>query len=246
MMPPNSPHARACKIRETLASGYKPREVAPMLRELTALAEQVFDDARRNLRQSGDAQLASTIESGALVVDMLRRAQDTLATASPSYVLAVVSFVEQALGMQELYGPGPAGAAAGVVAPRSATRGRALLVEDEEAFLRVAGNWLREAGFDVMEVTRADVARPLLVEESWDLLFADLNLPGGGDGFNLADHALASNIGIAVVFATGYSSRVRPEALASWPLLRKPFKRSDLEAAVEKAMRMTARHASVA
>ena len=237
-LPPPSVLAR--RIRDHLASGGAGTDVLASVRDLVARAEVLFAEARRDQRQAGESQFASTLEAGDMILDMLRGLETALRGpgGTPANLLSFLAFAEKALRAQELGMTRTHDAAP--QATRAAARGRALLVEDEEAFLRVAGAWLREGGFEVIEVTRADVARPLLAQEQWDLLFADVVLPGGGDGFDLAAHAIMANLGIAVVFASGFSPRPCPVALRGWPLLQKPFKRADLMAAVDQAMAQVA------
>lgn len=243
MIATNPPSARARAVREAIARGCSPGECAGLLRDLSRAAEDLFDAARASHGGAGDLELAGTVEASDVVLGILSELENTLPTSPSSHALSALSFVERALRLQELSIP-PAEPAerSNVGRPETAAprrRGRALLVEDEPAFRRVAGTWLREAGFDVIEATRADDARQQLAARRWDLLFADVVLPGGGDGFDLAEYALQSNIGIAVVFATGFSPRPRPSELRSWPMLNKPFTRNSLLAALDQALGMT-------
>jgi len=237
MIAPNPPSVSARELREAVARGLPAAQLLPMVRELSREAAALFESGWQARRGSDDSPLASLGESSEFVLDLLEGLEQSLPRASTTHILSTLNFIERALRTLEvsLFRLAPQAAAV-----RAAHRGRALLVEDEHAFMRVASTWLQDAGYEVTEVTRADDARRRLLEQRWDLLFADVVLPGGGDGFDLADHALRANIGMAVVFATGYTPRSRPQELRSWPLLKKPFTRSDCLEALARATAMAA------
>ncbi len=241
MMQTSPPSVRAREILDAVARGLPQSDLAPMIRELSRQAEALFESAWQARRGADEAPLASVGESSEFVTDLLQGLADTMPNAPQTQVLSVLNFVERALRIQELAVP-PRDPAQVAMHRQCAPirRGRALLVDDEQAFMRVARTWLQDAGFEVTETTRSDDARRRLDDERWDLLFVDVILPGGGDGFDLAAHALRADIGIAVVFATGYTTRPRPRQLLSWPLLNKPFTRGDFLDALERAMGMAA------
>lgn len=245
MIQANPPSARAREIREAVARGVPPSTLVPMVRELSRQVAALFESAWQARSASEESALASVEESSEFIQDLLDGLAQSLPRSSTTQVLSALSFVERALSAQELSLPQPAQGAMPVAAAVPAVHlGRALLVEDEHAFMRVASTWLRDAGYEVTEVTRADDARRKLREERWDLLFVDVVLPGGGDGFDLADQGLRDNIGMSVVFATGYTPRARPPELRSWPMLKKPFMRGDCLDALERAKAMAATGAS--
>jgi CheY-like chemotaxis protein len=98
-----------------------------------------------------------------------------------------------------------------------------LLVEDE--FL--IGDWIAEAlekqGFAVHAVSNAVDALRHLASAPVDVLFTDINLPGGMDGAALARRARAMMPELGVVYA---SARVMPDAQARVPgsiFVSKPY-----------------------
>jgi CheY-like chemotaxis protein len=88
-------------------------------------------------------------------------------------------------------------------------RASVLLVEDEPAISDVVAAALEEQGFEVHAVaTAAEALRCLNAGTSVDVLFTDLNLPGGMDGAALAQRARELRPGLAVMYTSG-----------RWPLL---------------------------
>ncbi len=88
---------------------------------------------------------------------------------------------------------------------------RVLLVEDE----LLIGEWIAEAleeqGFRVRSVTNATEALRHLTAESVDVLFTDINLPGGMDGTVLARRAREVQPNLPVVYASGRSYELDPQ-----------------------------------
>ncbi len=81
---------------------------------------------------------------------------------------------------------------------------RVLLVEDEALVSDMVAEVLAEHGFEVHAVPDARGALEHLMEGApCDILFTDINLPGGVDGAVLARLARALRPKLAVVYASG-------------------------------------------
>jgi CheY-like chemotaxis protein len=80
---------------------------------------------------------------------------------------------------------------------------RVLLVEDEFLISELVRDSLEEQGFAVYTAANACDALRLLVSSHFDVLFTDINLPGGMDGTTLAQRARELCPGLAVVYASG-------------------------------------------
>jgi signal transduction histidine kinase len=82
-----------------------------------------------------------------------------------------------------------------------------LVVEDDDSLRAYTTEILRDLGYDVAEAAHAAAALLVLEEEARtiDLLFTDVVMPGGMNGRQLADEALARRPGLKVLFTTGYS-----------------------------------------
>lgn len=61
-----------------------------------------------------------------------------------------------------------------------------LMVEDDEGLMRGVTFTLKKEGYDVCAVTTIGDAKKRLLEESFDLMLLDLNLPDG-DGLDLCE-----------------------------------------------------------
>jgi CheY-like chemotaxis protein len=88
---------------------------------------------------------------------------------------------------------------AGTTAPISV-----LLVEDEVLISNLVADCLTASGFVVHEVTTADEAlRYIDSGANIDVLFTDVNLPGGMDGAELATRARERRPEMPIVYASG-------------------------------------------
>jgi CheY-like chemotaxis protein len=81
-----------------------------------------------------------------------------------------------------------------------------LVVEDDEVLRGYATEILRELGYQIFEAENgADALEILASHPEIDLLFTDVIMPGGLNGRQLADQALASNPKLKVLFTSGYT-----------------------------------------
>jgi CheY-like chemotaxis protein len=80
---------------------------------------------------------------------------------------------------------------------------RVLLVEDEFLISEWVSESLEEQGFAVRAVSNAAEALRLLNSTAGDVLFTDVNLPGGVDGLALAHRAREMFPDLPVVYASG-------------------------------------------
>jgi len=110
-----------------------------------------------------------------------------------------------------------------------------LLVEDDELVRSFASAQLRALGYRVTEADSGAHALQLLArEDSFDLLFTDMAMPGM-NGSQLAVSARALRPALRVLFTSGYASQAlaggSATPVAAMPdaeLLRKPYRRIDL------------------
>ncbi len=82
-----------------------------------------------------------------------------------------------------------------------------LFIEDEEELLHSISQLLREQGFQVISVPRAEDALHQLIDHHPDLILADIKLPGI-DGFDFFSQVKAKNDwkDIPVVFLTAFNN----------------------------------------
>jgi CheY-like chemotaxis protein len=115
-----------------------------------------------------------------------------------------------------------------------------LLVEDEQLISHLVADWLGENGFAVRELATADAALDYLgAGGEADVLFTDVNLPGGMDGAELAKRARQIRPDLPIVYASGrYGYRDLGGLVPRSVFLPKPYDRTDVCTLLE---RLTAR-----
>ncbi len=89
---------------------------------------------------------------------------------------------------------------------------RVLLVEDELLIGEWVAESLSEQGFAVHTVTNAADALRYLASTPVDVLFTDINLPGGIDGATLARRARELLPHLPVVYASAQVNMLDPQA----------------------------------
>jgi PAS domain S-box-containing protein len=115
-----------------------------------------------------------------------------------------------------------------------------LLVEDDAEVRTMLERLLGELGYKVTAATDGRTALALLEKGLVpDLLVTDVVLPEGPSGFELADLARSRVPALKLLFTSGYSQHLagrRPAAVASAPLLAKPFHRTELAQHIRRAL----------
>jgi CheY-like chemotaxis protein len=87
---------------------------------------------------------------------------------------------------------------------QSEKRASVLLVEDEPMISDLAIEALQDQGFEVAAVSNAgDALRRLISGAPVDVLFTDINLPGGMDGGTLARRARELRPNLPVIYTSG-------------------------------------------
>jgi CheY-like chemotaxis protein len=87
---------------------------------------------------------------------------------------------------------------------------RILLVEDEHLIRLVAGDFLRDEGFEVEEASSGDEAALRLVGPAFfDVLFTDVQMPGKMDGVHVATHARGFHPAIILIIVSGFAPLIR-------------------------------------
>ena len=116
---------------------------------------------------------------------------------------------------------------------------RVLVVEDNGELRRVAVTMLRQLGYVPIEAGDAHAALEALRKDSGiAVLFTDIVLPGGINGFDLARAALREHPRLGVIYASGYTDRA-PAAEAGVPpdvdILTKPYRIAELARLLQQA-----------
>jgi two-component system, cell cycle sensor histidine kinase and response regulator CckA len=106
-----------------------------------------------------------------------------------------------------------------------------LVVEDEPKLRKVAVKMLDRMGLQSMQAETAEDALDFLADGHIDVLFTDIELPGGMNGAELANIAQKLYPEVKVLFTTGYASEVALHQRGvdeGAPWLLKPYSQKEL------------------
>jgi len=106
-----------------------------------------------------------------------------------------------------------------------------LAVDDDPDVLPIAVTVLAEMGYSVLEASSAAEALDVLkAHPEIRLLFTDIMMPGGMDGFELAHEAKQLRPELQVVYTTGYAKTIPwgRHGVGYGPLVEKPWRRAQL------------------
>jgi len=105
-----------------------------------------------------------------------------------------------------------------------------LIVDDEKELLDLSKRYLEELGYTAVCATSGQEALDILVSEpDIDLLFSDVVMPGGMNGYELSEKALQNRPELKVLLTSGYADNTaKPDAISFESLLRKPYSRTAL------------------
>ena len=118
---------------------------------------------------------------------------------------------------------------------------RILVVEDQEAVRAVACGFLQDFGYDIVEAEDGLQALARLQEDpEIDLMFSDVVMPGGLNGFDLAQAARGIRPELKVVHTSGYpkGAMVHQEEprFREGFIIMKPYRREDLQKIIRDAL----------
>jgi signal transduction histidine kinase len=111
-----------------------------------------------------------------------------------------------------------------------------LVVEDDPAVLEVALRTIRGLGYDVITALNGPEALDILRARPVDLVFSDVVMPEGMNGYQLAVAARAIDPGVKILLTSGYSAGHRPGHDPSLPMLHKPYTRVQLAARIRAVL----------
>ncbi len=100
---------------------------------------------------------------------------------------------------------------------------RVLVVDDEVLIVLLATSWLEELGCEVeTSLNGSEALAKLGNDQHVEILITDVNMPGIS-GYQVAERAKEMRPDLKVILTSGAESDAH-----GWPLLRKPFLKSDL------------------
>src|SRR5262245_48765137 len=117
--------------------------------------------------------------------------------------------------------------------------GRVLIVDDDENMCTLLEADLRRRGFEVSWNTSANEAFANLLRADWDVVLADLNMPGM-NGIELCERIVANRADVPVVVMTAFGSMETAIAairVGAYDFVTKPFDSDILALALERAVK---------
>jgi PAS domain S-box-containing protein len=127
--------------------------------------------------------------------------------------------------------------------PEKPRNPKILVVEDQEAVRAVACGFLMDFGYDIVEAEDGFQALAKLQENpDIDLMFSDVVMPGGMNGFDLAQAAKALRPSLKIVHTSGYpkGAMVHQEEprFREGFIIMKPYRREDLHKIIRDALEL--------
>jgi DNA-binding NtrC family response regulator len=118
--------------------------------------------------------------------------------------------------------------------------GTVLVVDDEADLLEVALAYLAEMGFTALEAKDGASALEAIAQHGEiNLMVTDVVMPGGMNGVELVQKALALRPGLKIIYSSGFPAEALAEKsmlLVDAPLLRKPYQRAEFDAIIHRVM----------
>ena len=150
--------------------------------------------------------------------------------------------IPEVLGVApQMIAPGEAETIVAAPEPAAPRLPKILVVEDQEAVRAVACGFLEDFGYDVIEAEDGLQALAKLQENpDIDLMFSDVVMPGGLNGFDLAQAARGIRPDLKVVHTSGYpkGAMVHQEEprFREGFIIMKPYRREDLQKIIRDAL----------
>jgi len=122
----------------------------------------------------------------------------------------------------------------------SSTQHTIMLVEDNEFVSKYASYQLSLLGYEVITAEDGHAALKIIrARADIDVLFTDINLPGGMNGRELAIEARITRPDLKVLYTSGYSSdeiTCNSCCEAQSHILNKPYTRQELALSIRRAL----------
>jgi CheY-like chemotaxis protein len=109
-----------------------------------------------------------------------------------------------------------------------------LIAEDDESLCEILGEYLKRPGRGIRTCGDGNQALRALEEDTWDMVIADLVMPGA-DGLEILKAARKSHPDAVVIIMTGHASldsAIQAIRWGAYDYIRKPFKLDEIELVV--------------
>lgn len=116
---------------------------------------------------------------------------------------------------------------------------KVLVVEDNPELRQLVAERIRRLGYTVEEADSGACALQKLSEESFDILFSDVVMPGGMSGYELGSRARVASSVTKILLTSGYDSEFASELNSTndtFHVLRKPYRQADLAQALRDCL----------
>ena len=107
-----------------------------------------------------------------------------------------------------------------------------LIVDNAQDLAAVAKRWLTELGYRASIKTSPQRALARIQHETFDALVSDIDMPGAMNGVELAEQAVRSRPGIAIVLATGFLNTINNLDRTGFAVIDKPYSKKQLGTAL--------------
>jgi CheY-like chemotaxis protein len=118
------------------------------------------------------------------------------------------------------------------VLPKSIGNESLLVVDDEKEIINIVTDILRAQGYKVYAASDGEQALKVLNQHpDIDILLSDVVMPGGINGYELAEQARSKHSNIKVLLSSGYTAKamkIDDKKNVQYSLLKKPYKSQDL------------------
>jgi DNA-binding NtrC family response regulator len=121
---------------------------------------------------------------------------------------------------------------------KSESKGKILVVDDEETLCDLLGDSLANDGYDITKTYDGQTAINLISVTDFDAAIIDLLLPQK-NGMDILKYALENKKSAKIIMATGYgeiSTAVEAITLGAFDFLQKPFDLNNLKLVLRKAV----------
>ncbi len=115
--------------------------------------------------------------------------------------------------------------------PEAQSRGSEtiLVVDDEKELLNLAKESLETLGYRVLTATNSEEALERLAEHpDISLLFSDVVMPGGMNGYELAEQAMEDHSSLKILLTSGHTEKASGQAQQNYKQIMKPYTLEDL------------------
>ena len=118
--------------------------------------------------------------------------------------------------------------------------GTVLVVDDDPGVRNIVTDMIESFGFRVLVANDGSEALNILDEtEGIDILFSDVVMPQGMNGFDLADAAIERHKNLKVLLTSGYPDaelRRSDSGASAYRLIAKPYSMSDINDALNEVL----------